>query len=323
MAATASKVALITGASAGIGKVAAERLAAQGWHLFLACRNKDKANEVRGRCGRSRGGAGRLSMARARVARRARSVDPCGQVIAEITKTTGNQQIEFLALDLASLASARQCAEQFLAKGLPLHLLINNAGLSVSGLTEDGFERQFQVNYLGHFLMTSMLLDRIKASAPARIINVGSRMYEMASTVDYEAARRECGWGRTGLGYAASKLAMVWHMQELKRRLEGTGVVVHTVHPGGVITDIYNTWPVLLQWLIRLVGITPEAAVDSVLNPALLPQWAEKSGEYFDERNPRALTRAGLNLEAAANLWAQSEVWTGLAPAAPAGTAAS
>jgi retinol dehydrogenase 12 len=225
--------------------------------------------------------------------------------------------VEFLPLDLESLASARRCAELFLARGLPLHLLVNNAGLSDSGLTGDGFERQFQVNYLGHFLLTVLLLDRLRASAPARIIMVGSQVYMLSGGVDAAAVRRKCTWGLGIFGYGASKLAMVWGMQELKRRLEGTGVVVHTVHPGGVWTDIYAPWAPPLQWLIRMVSVTPEAAVDTILNPALLPEHGtpEASGRYFQELAVYPINATGSDLARARAFWDQCEVWAGLAPA--------
>ena len=154
------------------------------------------------------------------------------QLIAEVKKATGNDKIEFLPLDLDSLASARQCAELFLARALPLHLLIANAGIGATGLTVDGFERQFQVNYLGHFLLVVLLLDVLKSSAPSRIVLVSSSAYNLAREVSATEVRelpRAGSASSTFRRYCSAKLAMIWFMQELTARLEHTGVLVHAV----------------------------------------------------------------------------------------------
>jgi len=236
------------------------------------------------------------------------------QIIEDIKKETGNAQVEFLPLDLASLASVRRCAEQFLARGLPLHLLINNAGTSNSGLTEDGFELQFGANHLGHFLLTHLLLERIKASAPARIIIVASQMHALAGPIDFAAVREQRGWLGAVFGYCTSKLANVQHMVALNERLKGTGVVVHALHPGGVWTDIYQSQPLPIQWIIRLGTVTPERAVATLINPALLPEYGTESGLYFHELKRSTPSGTASNLELAEKLWRQSEEWTGLAP---------
>src|SRR5690554_2144421 len=138
------RIILITGASAGIGRVTAQQLADAGAHLFLACRSQEKTLRV---------------------------IEEIKQSCRE--KGRPNEQIEFLPLDLASLESVRACAAAFLARELPLHVLINNAGLGgATGVSTEGFEMHFGVNYLGHFLLTLLLAERLKASAPARVINV-------------------------------------------------------------------------------------------------------------------------------------------------------
>src|SRR5215210_6263294 len=141
---------LITGANTGIGKAAAEALASQGHRLYLACRSEDKTRPV----------------------------------IDEIVHKTGNSEIRFLPLDLTSLASVRACAAQFLETGDPLHVLMNNAGVAgQQGLTQDGFELTFGVNHLGHFLLTTLLLEQLQASAPARIVNVSSIAHTQAKRI--------------------------------------------------------------------------------------------------------------------------------------------
>src|SRR5262249_46901835 len=136
----AGKTFIVTGANTGIGKVTALELARQGAHVILACRSKQKAEAV----------------------------------VAEIKRETGNHGVEVVELDLGDLASVRRCAEQLLARpDLRIHGLINNAGLAGQrGVTKDGFELQFGTNHLGPYLFTRLLLDRIKQSGPARIVNV-------------------------------------------------------------------------------------------------------------------------------------------------------
>lgn len=185
------QVVLITGANTGIGRVTARELARQGAHVFIACRSAERARAVvdENRAGDQRG------------------------------------SVELLNLDLGDLDSVRQCADTFLARGLPLHLLINNAGLAgARGMTQSGFELAFGVNHVGHFLLTQLLLERILASAPARIVTVASRAHYRATAMDWEALRRSTG-SRTGLAeYGVSKLANVLFSAELSRRLKGTGV---------------------------------------------------------------------------------------------------
>src|SRR5262249_54882823 len=147
----------ITGANTGIGRAAALELARRGAHVFIACRSEQKGREA----------------------------------VESIQRDSGNTKVEFLELDLASLTAVRRAAGGFLARHLPRPILLNHAGVAGQrGLTKDGFELQFGVNHMGHFLLTELLLDRLKASTPARIVNVASRAHYKASGIDFEAVRR-------------------------------------------------------------------------------------------------------------------------------------
>ncbi len=180
---------LVTGANTGIGKETARALADRGARVLLACRS-----QVNGR-----------------------------RAIEEIAAQTGNRRLELLALDLGNFDSVRACAQAFLARDEPLHVLINNAGLAGRrGMTSSGFELAFGTNHVGPFLLTSLLLDRLRESAPARIVNVASGAHFGATGIDFEAVRKPT---RTITGmreYSISKLANVIHAQELARRLDGT-----------------------------------------------------------------------------------------------------
>ncbi len=151
------RVALITGANTGIGLVTARELAARGAHVVIACRSVDKGQAA----------------------------------VDDIRRTTGSKTVELLALDLGDFDSIRRCAQTFLARDLPLHLLINNAGLAgAKGMTRSGFELAFGTNHVGPFLLTQLLLDRIKQSAPARIVTVASRAHTRVSGIHWDDVRQ-------------------------------------------------------------------------------------------------------------------------------------
>ena len=165
----------------------------------------------------------------------------------------------FLPLDLADLSSAQACADAFLARGEPLHVLVNNAGVGgARGLTRQGFEMTFGINHLGHFALTSALLGRLTESAPSRVVNVSSDSHYSAQGIDFEALRQPAR-GITGLPeYAVSKLCNVLFTQELARRTAGTGVTAYALHPGVVASDIWRRvpWPVRPLVTRRMLSVT-------------------------------------------------------------------
>jgi retinol dehydrogenase 12 len=276
----AGKTFVITGANTGIGKVTALELAKRGAHVICANRSKAKS-------------------------------DP---VIAEIVKLSGNDKVEFVQLDLGDLASVRACAEQLLARKQPIHGLINNGGLAgAQGTTKDGFEIQFGTNHLGHYLFTRLLLDRIKESGTARIVNVSSKSHYRAKGIDWEAVRKPTRTYTAMHEYEVSKLANVLFTKELARRLEGTGVTTYAVHPGVVATDVWRKVPPPFRWLIKRFMITPEQGAEASLRTAAAPELAKETGKYYDvggrERNP---SRLADDVELAKTLWTRSAEWTGL-----------
>jgi NAD(P)-dependent dehydrogenase (short-subunit alcohol dehydrogenase family) len=267
---------LVTGANTGIGKETARALAARGARLFLACRS-----------------------------------EPSGRrAIDEIAAQTGNRSLDLLSLDLGDLDSVRRCAEAFLTTGKPLHVLINNAGLAgARGMTASGFELAFGTNHVGPFLLTSLLLDRLRASAPARIVTVASRAHYDAPGIDFEAVRRSTR-SRTGmLEYRVSKLANVLHAQELARLLDGSGVSTYALHPGVVASDIWRRVPWPIRPLMKRRMLSPEQGARTSLYCATSPDVAGESGLYYDDcrrRDPAAAATAALGAE----LWRRSTEWT-------------
>jgi retinol dehydrogenase-12 len=266
---------VITGANTGIGRVTAERLAEAGAHVVLACRSRERTQPV--------------------------------------LDAIGPERSTFVALDLASLASVREAAEAILALDRPIHTLINNAGLAGQrGATKDGFELAFGTNHLGHYLLTRLLLDRIVASGPARIIHVASRAHARVKGIDWDAVRRPTST-TTGLQeYGVSKLANVLFGRSLAQRLEGTDVLSCSLHPGVVATEVWRAVPAPIAALMRLFMISSEDGAKTQLWCATAPELPGGPGEYYDECRIQRTSRYARDPALAEELWRRSAEWTGL-----------
>ncbi|WP_322749932.1 MULTISPECIES: SDR family oxidoreductase [unclassified Frankia] len=267
---------LVTGANTGIGLATACDLALRGGRLYIACRS-----EAKGRA-----------------------------VVDDIVRTTGNEAVAFLSLDLADLASVRRCAEDFLALGQPLHGLINNAGVAGhQGITRDGFELAFGVNHLGHFLLTTAVLDCLVASAPARVVTVSSDGHYRAKGIDFTMLRKPTH-SITGFPeYAVSKLCNVLFTQELGRRLAGRGVTTYAVNPGAVASDIWRRVPWPIRPLIKMPMRSTEDGARTSVYCATAPELAGVTGRFYDNCRERQPSRV-VSEELARLLWEHSETWT-------------
>jgi retinol dehydrogenase 12 len=268
---------LVTGGNTGIGRATATALARQGGRVYIACRS-------------AAAGAAALD---------------------EIKAAAGSREVLLLPLDLASLASVRDCAAAFLSRDEPLHVLVNNAGVGGQrGLTADGFELHFGVNHLGHFALTSLLLERLKASGPGtRVVTVSSGAHYSARGIDFDALRRRTPSFTGQREYAVSKLCNVLFTQELARR---TGdVSAYALHPGVVASDIWRRvpWPARTFIKRRLLSVE-EGAVTSVYC-ATSPAVAAESGLFYDKCAPTPPSPAATP-ELAELLWKYSSEWTGL-----------
>ena len=272
------RVFLVTGASTGIGRVTALELARRGGHVILASRSE------------------------ARTA----------PVVEAIRRSTGNPQVEFLPVDLSDLGSVRSAASAFLSRGLPLHVLVNNAGLAGRrGLTPDGFEITWGTNHLGPFLLTLLLLDRLKQSAPSRIVNVASRAHHRARGIDWDAQRLPASSTGGIDEYSVSKLANVLFTKELARRLAGSGVTAYALHPGVVATDIWRELPWGIRHLAKIFMVSPEEGARTTLHCATEPEASLASGAYYDSCKPVRPSRAADDPVLARELWRRGVEWTG------------
>jgi NAD(P)-dependent dehydrogenase (short-subunit alcohol dehydrogenase family) len=272
---------LITGATSGIGLAAAQGLAALGANVAIVGRNET----------------------RTRVAARA---------IGAETKTT---TVTTFVTDLSSQAAVRKLAAEVLARCPRLDVLVNNAGAMYGArqLSEDGIELTWAVNHLAPFLLTSLLLDRLKASVPARIITTASGAHQGARVPfdDVNAERSYLSFGR----YGETKLANILFTAELARRLEGTSVTANCYHPGlvatgfnrgnGLLTDIGMT-------ALNLMARAPAVGADTLVWLATSADVANVSGKYFFDRQQRQPSQEAQDMQAARRLWDLSERQCGL-----------
>ncbi|XP_018517022.1 LOW QUALITY PROTEIN: dehydrogenase/reductase SDR family member 13-like [Lates calcarifer] len=281
------KTVIVTGANTGIGKTTAIDLARRGARVILACRDKGRGEAA----------------------------------VQEIIQETGNKQVIFMQLDLASLKSVRSFVDNFLKSEPRLDILINNAGVANGGKTEDGFGMMFGVNHLGHFLLTVLLLDQLKESGPSRVVTVASKAHEMGK-VDFNClmTHRDLVPGNSDYeifqGYCHSKLCNVLFTYELAKRLEGTEVTCYSLHPGFIKTELgrhaTSWWNVLLN-TVSLFSVDAESGAQTTLHCALEQGIEHLSGHYFTccapvlKINPKARDDA-----VAKKLWELSESFCGL-----------
>jgi len=268
---------LITGGNSGIGLVTARVLAQQGAEVVLACRDTAKTTAA----------------------------------LEQINAAAAVPAIN-LPVDLANLQSVRDLAAGFLSRYDRLDVLINNAGLfpQKQQFTDDGFEMQFGVNHLAPFLLTNLLLDCLKASAPARVVTVASTLHKKGE-IDFDAVRGYSKYS-SQKAYAASKLCNVMFALELARRLEGSGVTSNVLHPGAVATDIVRDLPWLVRKLIGFVFIDPEEGAKTSVMLASDPALAEVSGVYYDQCQPATHARYADDAALRERLWNLSAELVGM-----------
>ncbi|XP_063044634.1 retinol dehydrogenase 12-like isoform X1 [Engraulis encrasicolus] len=284
------KTVLITGANTGLGKETAVDLASRGARVILACRDMGRG----------------------------------GRAAEEIRKRSGNGNVLLKQLDLASLESVRRLATDVLATEERLDILINNAGIMMcpKWQTEDGFEMQFGVNHLGHFLLTNRLLPILKKSTPSRVVNVSSLAHEKGKIhfddinldKDYEPMR----------SYQQSKLANVLFSRELAKRLEGSGVTVYSLHPGVIRTELGRylseslglvqrlLFSVVFRLLSPILKNTKQGA-QTTIHCAVEESIANTSGLYYSDCAPKQPAPQACDDEAAKRLWDLSSSMVGLA----------
>lgn len=266
------KVCLVTGSSSGIGKVTARELARMGATVVLVCRNRTKGEETQ----------------------------------AEIKQLTGNDQVDLIVADLSLLLEVRRVAAMFQERYSQLHVLINNAGAlnRTRQVTREGFEMTFALNYLAPFLLTELLLDTLKASAPSRIINVSS-MNHRNNRIAFENLQGEKKYNMWK-AYGQSKLALVLFTYELADRLKNTDITVNTLHPGIIATNFGHNFGSFLRtgWKIIAPFIsTVEQGAQTTLYLASSPLVEGVTGKYFSNRKEAKSSQLSYDKRLSAQLW--------------------
>lgn len=285
------KTVIVTGGNNGIGLETAVGLSTLGAHVVITARNQAKGDAA----------------------------------LADIKDRSGNDSVQLMLADFASLSSIRDFAADFKKNHDRLDVLVNNAGgLNTSrSETQDGFETTFGVNHLGYFLVTNLLLDMLKASTPARVVSVSSRAHVRRKGMNFDDLNSEHGYSGMGV-YGDSKLANVLFTYELARRLEGSSVTANCLHPGVVRSGFGQNNSGLISLLFKSAYtlMTPftksnaQGAATSIYL-ASSPEVEGVTGKYFADSKETESNPASHDKEAAKRLWEISEQMTGLT-AAPA-----
>jgi len=273
------RVCMVTGATSGIGRAVSSQLASMGATVVMVS-NHAAAGE---------------------------------SVAKEVVEESGNSSVEFLPVELSSLDSVRKLASTFRAKHDKLHIMINNAAVvkAARSITLDGLEEVFQVNYLSHFLLTLLLLDILKRSAPSRILSVVSSIH---THIDIDDLQEEKHYDAVR-SYGKSKTALILFTYELSRRLKGTGVNVNCVHPGAVRTHLGDHGGGLAGlgiMLIRPFVMSPEKAARALVYDATSVELEQTTGKYFFKDKIKESSGQSRNEELARRLWDASTRLSGL-----------
>jgi len=272
---------MVTGANSGIGKATAMGLAEMGATVILVCRSKEKGEAA----------------------------------LSEMREKSGNNSLDLMLADMSSMRSVRQLASEFRRKYDRLHVLVNNAGLFMFTRTTTGdrLETTFEVDYLSHFLLTGLLIDLLKASAPSRLVEVSS-VAHYNGHIDFDDLQGEKGYGGWK-AYSQAKLAQVLFTYELARRLKGTGVTANCLHPGAVATNIWSR-PLgragFIMKLLRLFMMGPEGGAKTPIYLASSPDVEGVSGKYFTNKKEKESSKESNDEQVARRLWLVSEELTGL-----------
>jgi len=276
-----NKICLVTGATSGIGQATAMGLAQMGAIAIVAGRDEKR----------------------------------CQNTVAHIKRETGNPNVDYLLADLSVQDQVHRLAEEFKSRYQHLDVLVNNAGAIhfFRRVSADGIEMNFALNHLAYFLLTNLLLDRLRDSTPARIVNVASNSH-YGQHLDFDNLQLKRGYNPMR-AYGRSKLCNLYFTYELARRLEGTGVTVNAMHPGFVATNMAanNGWLVrLFLPLVHRNSLTPEQGASTAVYLASSPDVEGVTGKYFVRERERASDPVSYDESAARRLWEVSEEMTGL-----------
>jgi len=269
----------VTGANSGIGRALVEALAARGGRVVLATRSEERTRPV----------------------------------LTGIQSRYPAVRAQWVSLDVSDLGSVRRAGQAFLASGQPIDVLVNNAGIAgTRALTKDGFDLTYATNHIGPFLLTSLLLPRVREAPQGRVVNVASGAHMMVKRIDWSVLERRAAPKRSGFAdYTVTKLMNVLHAKELARRLAGTRVTTYALHPGAVASNIWRALPRPLQWFGKLFMLSNEEGAETPLYCATAPELATTTGRYYDRRREVSPSPLAEDEALAKELWARTEAAVG------------
>jgi NAD(P)-dependent dehydrogenase (short-subunit alcohol dehydrogenase family) len=275
-------IAIVTGANSGMGKVASLEIAKTGANVVMLCRSRERGEKA----------------------------------VNEVRAISGNDSVELMLCDLGSRKSIEEFCSEFKKRYSRLDVLVNNAGVMLPKRREtvDGYELQFGVNYLGHFLLTNLLLDVLIASAPSRIVNTSS-MAHKSGKIHFEDINLKKRFS-SFRAYSQSKLANILFTYELAERLKGTGVTVNCLHPGVVATGIGadrdKGTASFSNRAMSMLFKSPEKGAETAVYLATSPEVEGVTGKYFCNKRTIPSSKSSYNISDRKRLWDLSEEMTGL-----------
>jgi dehydrogenase/reductase SDR family protein 13 len=271
----AGRTFFVTGANSGLGRATALALAARGGSVVLAARSEERTRPV----------------------------------LDAVRAATPGADVRFLALDLSDLTGVRRAAASFLDSQQPLDVLINNAGIAgTRALSADGFDLTYATNHIGPFLLTSLLLPRLREARQGRVVNVSSVGHMRARAIDWTMLERRTVRVRSGFAaYAVTKLMNVLHAKELARRLADSRVTTYALHPGGVATNIWRALPGPAQWLLKRMLLTEEEGARTQVYCATAAELSGETGRYYDRLREVPCNPLAQDPALARELWERTE----------------
>ena len=261
----------VTGANSGIGRALVEALAARGGTIVLATRSEERTRPL----------------------------------LEELQRRNGGGQIRWIHLDVADLSSVRRAADEFLATGLPLDVLVNNAGIAgTRGLSPEGYDVTYATNHIGPFLLTDLLMPALRKSAQGRVVNVASAAHKMIKDMDWSGLERRTAAKRSAFkDYAFTKLMNILHAKELARRLAGARVTTYSLHPGAVASNVWRAVPQPIRGLIKLFMLSNEEGAKTPLYCATAPELARVTGKYYEKEREKRPSPLAEDPALARELW--------------------
>jgi len=271
----------VTGANSGIGRALVEALAARGdgATIVLATRSEERTRPV----------------------------------LTELKSRYPGARAQWVHLDVSDLGSVRRAARAFLATKQPIDVLVNNAGIAgTKRLSADGFDITYATNHIGPFLLTNLLLPRLRESPQGRVVNVASNAHFMVKGIDWSVLERRAAPKRSGVkDYAVTKLMNVLHAKELVRRLSGTRVTTYALHPGAVASNIWRALPRPVQWVGKLFMLSNEEGARTPLYCATAPELSTTSGRYYNRGREARASALAEDAALARELWQRTEAIIG------------